>query len=76
VEKGSIALNGVSLTLNTLGEPLADGTFLAGLTIIPHTWRHTSLQSMAVGEAVNVEVDVLAKYVEQLCHGYLTPSAV
>jgi riboflavin synthase len=74
VEKGSIALNGVSLTLNALGEPGADGRFAIAITLIPHTWTHTNLQRCALGDEVNVEVDVLAKYVERLCHAYLTPS--
>jgi riboflavin synthase len=74
VEKGSIALNGVSLTLNQVAEPDADGRFRIGVTLIPHTWTHTNLPSCAIGDDVNIEVDVLAKYVERLCHAYLTPS--
>jgi riboflavin synthase len=73
VEKGSIALNGISLTLNSVGAVEA-GRFAVGLTLIPHTWDHTNLSRCAVGAEVNVEVDVLAKYVEQLCHAYLTRS--
>ncbi|GAA4475148.1 riboflavin synthase [Gluconacetobacter asukensis] len=71
VEKGSITLDGISLTLNEIG---AAGTADAGpdefpvaLMIIPHTWTHTSLGTLAPGDAVNVEVDVIAKYVETLC---------
>jgi riboflavin synthase len=74
VEKGSIALNGVSLTLNSVEPCGADDCFLIGLTLIPHTWGHTNLQFAAINDAINVEVDVLAKYVEQLCHAYLKPS--
>lgn len=74
VEKGSIALNGVSLTLNSVGEVDADRRFAIGITLIPHTWAHTNLQHCALGDEINVEVDVLAKYVERLCHGYLKPS--
>ncbi len=74
VEKGSIALNGVSLTLNAVDAGQADGRFAVAITLIPHTWSHTNLQHCAVGDEVNVEVDVLAKYVERLCHAYLTPS--
>ena len=74
VEKGSIALNGVSLTLNSVSRCDADGRFLIGLTLIPHTWAHTNLKSAAINDPINVEVDVLAKYVEQLCHAYLKPS--
>ena len=57
VEKGSVALNGISLTIinaTKLG-------FRVG--IIPHTWENTSLQYAQVGDKVNVEVDMLAKYV-------------
>ena len=58
VEKGSIALNGVSLTINALS-PLQ-------VCLIPHTWRHTTLSELKPGNRVNVEVDILAKYVESL----------
>lgn len=75
VEKGSIALNGISLTLNTVEPPRADGRFMVGLTVIPHTWTHTNLQHCALGDEINVEVDVLAKYVERLCQPYLKPSS-
>ena len=66
VEKGSIALDGISLTLNSV-EDQPDGSALIGLTIIPHTWAHTNLQSRKVGDVLNVEVDIIAKYVERLC---------
>ena len=69
VEKGSIALNGISLTLNAV-EDSADQTLIR-ITIIPHTWEHTNLQHLSVGSGVNVEVDVMAKYVERLCQAYL-----
>jgi riboflavin synthase len=69
VEKGSIALNGISLTLNAV-EDSADHSLIR-ITIIPHTWEHTNLQHLTPGADVNVEVDVMAKYVERLCHAYL-----
>jgi riboflavin synthase len=69
VEKGSIALNGISLTLNAV-EDSADHSLIR-ITIIPHTWEHTNLQHLIPGADVNVEVDVMAKYVERLCHAYL-----
>ncbi len=75
VEKGSIALDGVSLTLNAVSPPGENGgpddRFEIGLTLIPHTWDHTTFHRRPVGAAVNVEVDVLAKYVERLCQPYL-----
>lgn len=70
VEKGSISLNGISLTINTI-EPSATGARI-GITIIPHTWDHTNLSALVLGDEINVEVDVIAKYVEALCKPYLT----
>ncbi|MDO8359560.1 MAG: riboflavin synthase [Devosia sp.] len=72
VEKGSIALNGISLTLNAVSRDTAERCRI-GITIIPHTWDHTNLHSIRIGDAVNVEVDVIAKYVERLCQPYLKP---
>ncbi|MBS1165956.1 MAG: riboflavin synthase [Proteobacteria bacterium] len=69
VEKGSISLNGISLTINTI-EPKPDGAHI-GITIIPHTWDNTNLSAAALGDEINVEVDVIAKYVEALCKPYL-----
>lgn len=66
VEKASIALNGVSLTINRL-DP---ATRRLGITVIPHTWIHTQFHASAAGDPVNVEVDIIAKYVERLCRPY------
>ncbi len=71
VEKGSIALNGISLTINGV-EP-GEGGVAVLVTIIPHTWEHTNLHGLAIGDDLNVEVDVMAKYVERLCLPYLKP---
>ncbi|MDD7964725.1 riboflavin synthase [Actinomycetospora lemnae] len=60
VEKGSIAVDGVSLTVTEVD----DETFAVGL--IPTTLRETTLGERAVGSTVNLEVDVVAKYVERL----------
>jgi len=60
VEKGSIAVEGVSLTI----AELHDDAF--GLALIPHTLAETTLAEIAPGRPVNLEVDVLAKYVERL----------
>lgn len=65
VEKGSLALDGISLTLNEVAD-LGEGTRI-GLTIIPHTFAHTNLGRRQVGDELNVEVDIIAKYVERLC---------
>ena len=69
VEKGSISLNGISLTINTI-EPKPVGARI-GITIIPHTWENTNLSALTLGDEINVEVDVIAKYVEALCKPYL-----
>ncbi len=69
VEKGSISLNGISLTINSI-EPSDNGARI-GITIIPHTWDNTNLSTAALGDEINVEVDVIAKYVEALCKPYL-----
>jgi riboflavin synthase len=66
VEKGSITLDGISLTLNCV-QDMPSGDCKIGLTIIPHTWAHTNLQTRQLGDLVNVEAEVLAKYVERLC---------
>lgn len=60
VEKGSIAIEGISLTVAALGEDWFE------VVIIPHTWKMTNLASKAPGALANIEVDVLAKYVERL----------
>jgi len=60
VEKGSIAVEGTSLTVAALD----DAGFAVAL--VPHTLRATTLGGLAAGDAVNLEVDVLAKYVERL----------
>lgn len=58
--KGSVALNGISLTVNEV-----DGDVF-GINIIPHTWEHTNLQHIKAGAFVNMEVDMLARYVARM----------
>jgi riboflavin synthase len=60
VGKGSIAVSGVSLTLVDL---MRDGFTVH---LIPHTWAHTSLSDLAPGHAVNLETDMIGKYVQRL----------
>jgi riboflavin synthase len=67
VDKGSIALDGVSLTINETTPIDAEGRFSVSINLIPHTWDHTRFRASTVGDAVNVEVDLMAKYVERLC---------
>ncbi len=62
VEKGSITVDGISLTVAALGD---DGVSFA-VAVIPHTLAVTTLGAKAPGDPVNLEVDVLAKYVERL----------
>ncbi len=58
--KGSITVDGVSLTVNTV-----DGAQF-GVNIVPHTLTHTSLDALRAGSRVNLEVDLLARYLERL----------
>jgi riboflavin synthase len=66
VEKGSIAVDGISLTVAAVTD--------TGITIglIPETLQRTTLGRRAVGDAVNIEVDVIAKYVERLLEARLS----
>ncbi|WP_262174860.1 riboflavin synthase [Haloarcula laminariae] len=61
VEKGSITVDGISLTVAARGDDRFD------VAIIPTTYRETALSEKSVGDPVHLEVDVVAKYVEQLC---------
>jgi len=58
--KGSIALDGISLTIAGWQEGIAE------TAIIPFTYEHTNLSSLKIGDAVNIECDILAKYVERM----------
>lgn len=60
IPKGSIAVDGISLTIIEAGK----NYFCVG--IIPHTWATTAMHTIRIGDAVNIEVDVIAKYVEKL----------
>jgi riboflavin synthase len=61
-EKGSIAINGISLTVNEV-EDKEDGVYF-GVNIIPHTARHTAMFDR--GETVNIEIDILARYLGRM----------
>jgi riboflavin synthase len=63
--KGSIALDGVSLTVNRV-EPLAGGDFTFTVNIIPHTAHETSFGAIAAGDPVNIEIDILARYLGRM----------
>jgi riboflavin synthase len=60
VYKGSIAVDGISLTVARV-----DGPVFA-VAVIPHTWRNTTLRGARPGQRVNLETDILAKYVAKL----------
>lgn len=63
--KGSITVDGVSLTVNALDDH-ADGDCTFHLNIIPHTAEVTTLGALTAGDAVNLEIDVLARYLQRM----------
>ena len=63
-QKGSITLNGVSLTVNEVKDAV-DGTHFA-VNIIPHTAKETTLGGLSPGEQLNVEIDVIARYIDRM----------
>jgi len=60
IEKGSVAVNGVSLTVNSCSEGAFD------VNVVPHTGQETTISEIRIGEAVNIETDLIGKYVEKL----------
>jgi riboflavin synthase len=60
IKEGSIAVNGISLTIADIYKNLIS------ISIIPHTWQNTNLKHKKVNDSVNIEIDILAKYVEKL----------
>ena len=58
--KGSVTINGVSLTVNNV-----QGNEFT-VNVIPHTWDVTGFQNLRVGDAVNIEIDIVARYVERI----------
>jgi riboflavin synthase len=64
IEKGSITINGVSLTV----VHSVKGGF--SVAIIPYTFEHTNFYSLKAGKKVNLEFDVVGKYVKRLTQGY------
>jgi len=65
VEKGSIAVDGISLTVANLRQNNLS------IAIIPHTLEHTNLREAKAGDGVNIEYDIMAKYVESLMKPYV-----
>jgi len=62
VHKGSIAIDGISLTVASLKTPVLE------VAIIPHTFENTNLRHAQAGDTVNLEFDVIAKYVERMMY--------
>lgn len=71
--KGSVTVNGVSLTVNTIADT-AEGTELS-INLIPHTVQNTALHALRAGSAVNLEIDLIARYVERML-GATAPAKV
>ncbi|MGH9740699.1 MAG: riboflavin synthase [Candidatus Acidiferrales bacterium] len=69
VEKGSIAIDGISLTVARWQDGIAD------FAVVPFTYEHTNVHALVPGDAVNIESDILAKYVENMIGARKTPSA-
>lgn len=67
VEKGSICIDGISLTVADAGR----ASF--SVSVIPHTWENTTLSTRRAGDALNIECDIIGKYVERLM-GFSTSS--
>ncbi len=59
-QKGSIAVDGISLTVNDVSDDYFE------VNIIPHTWEHTTLSDRKAGDNINIEIDMLARYVARM----------
>ncbi|HYF61114.1 MAG TPA: riboflavin synthase [Burkholderiaceae bacterium] len=66
--KGSVTVNGTSLTVNRVTD-LADGGCEASINLIPHTIESTTLRHLRPGARVNLEIDLIARYVERMLPG-------
>jgi len=69
--KGSVTIDGVSLTVNDVTDA-KDGTTYFAINLIPHSAEHTTLGTVAAGQSVNIEIDVLARYLKRLEESRLT----
>ncbi|MFQ5678624.1 MAG: riboflavin synthase [Gemmatimonadota bacterium] len=67
-ERGSLAVDGVSLTVSRLAGGVAE------VAIIPYTWSHTALPRLGSGDRVNLEADLIARYLERIAAPYLNRS--
>ena len=64
-EKGSVALNGISLTINKV-----ENNFFS-VNIIQHTWNNTNLPNYQIGSFINLEVDIISRYVSRHIENYI-----
>ncbi len=69
MEKGSIALDGISLTVFNCKENRFN------VSIIPFTWEHTNLSTRKIGDLINIECDMIGKYVYKACETLMKPEA-
>jgi riboflavin synthase len=67
VKKGSICVNGISLTLVEVSDTIFS------VAIIPYTYQHTNLKDVVPGHLVNIEFDIIGKYVQSMLKAHLTP---
>ena len=77
--KGSVTVNGVSLTVNKVAD-LTDRSGASGceisINLIPHTVTHTALHQITAGSQVNLEIDLIARYVERMLNGAPLPTSL
>ena len=69
MEKGAIALDGISLTVFNC----KDNRF--NVSIIPFTWEHTNLSTRKIGDLINIECDMIGKYVYKACQTLMKPES-
>ena len=72
--KGSITVNGVSLTVNRVVDDAAHGGCELSINLIPHTLDNTTLGGLAAGQRVNLEIDMIARYVERMLERVPSPA--
>jgi len=76
VFKGSISIEGISLTVADLDKNSSRSKCICKIAVIPHTVAMTNLGSLKPGDAINLEADLIAKYVEKMMKRDSSPSAI
>ena len=66
IKKGSIAFNGISLTIADINDNYNNQSGIIMVSIIPHTWKNTNLQFKKKNDLINIETDFFGKYIEKL----------